>query len=142
METINIQSFEEYVNEIYSINEGNYSITYIVQEELQKLMRLGPSMYFKKDNNMFSKSDLKKSVENLPINKIEVTSNLLDHKLKGMGKWKKPSYGKYSTDFPIAIRYKREIYLLDGHHRLELAKQDGERYMEVAVKDVTEEYAD
>jgi hypothetical protein len=132
-----ILSYSDYINENYSINN-------IIEEEGRILFSVGSFNYFKDEHEMndpWATSHLKNSIEEVPIQKIKVSQRVSLDKLKKMGAYKKPSYSKYDTHHPVAIKYKRDIILLDGHHRLELAKKAGEKFIEIAIKDVTDKYS-
>lgn len=112
-------------------------IIYIVQEEGIKLSRWGNWNYFKNDpSNTDEESTIRDSVEDIDISKIISTETVSELRLEKKGEYIKPKYDEYSTGYPVAIRVKGSILLLDGHHRLELAKRAGESTIKVAIKDL------
>lgn len=126
-------TLEEYINEISS------GVSHIIEDEGRKLQRLGNTNYFKDDDDVdkpWAKSNLRDSIERVNVNDIETTERTSSSKLSRMGMYKIPEYGKYSTEYPIAIEIRNTLYLIDGHHRLELAKRAGEKYIEVAIKKI------
>jgi len=122
------------------IKESLYSDGYVIQEEGMLLDRVGNTNFFKENPyDPWAHSLLNVSLVELDPNDIEYNETPSESKLEKMGNYKEPDYNEYSTGFPIAISYKGRIILLDGHHRVELAKRAKKRIL-VAVKNVDDKY--
>lgn len=118
-----------------------YTDTYVIQEEGNKLARQGNTNFFKEDpTNPWGKSALRDSVQVIELSDIETTETPSEDRISKYGEYKKPEYNEYSTGFPIAIQYKGRIILLDGHHRVEMAKRAGEKDIQIAIKNVDNIY--
>lgn len=121
----------------WKIFESERSLLNIVQEEGRTLQQVGNTNYFK--NNMFEPwepSKLRDSIENVDVSSILTYETPSEDKLKRYGEYRLPEYSRLDTHYPIAIRYNNQIILLDGHHRLELAKRAGQKTILVGVKDI------
>ena len=117
---------------------NNVKLANAVFEESSKLQRWGNTNYFKEDpSDAWGKSSLRDSVREVNVNDIIPYETPAESRLKNMGKYKSPEYGEYDTGSPVAIRLNNKIILLDGHHRLELAKRAGKETIKVAIKDVS-----
>ena len=117
--------------------ESEQSLLNITQDESTKLMKCGNTNYFKKNiYDLFEPSKLKDSIENLDVDSIKTFETPSEEKLNRYGEYKIPEYRRLDSGYPVAIRYRNQIILLDGHHRLELAKRAGQKTIEVAVKDI------
>lgn len=116
----------------------DFPISTVIQNESETYNRYKGYNYFKEDpSDMFSPSSIRDSVEEVDPNDIIFTeTGQSKEKIAKMGKYKTPEYDRYSTGYPIAFRYKNKIYLLDGHHRVTLAKQDNVGKIKVAIKDI------
>jgi hypothetical protein len=120
---------------IYSVKPINQ----IIENESMLYNRYKGSNYFKKDpSDMFAPSTIKDSIEDINPDELIFTElGQSQEKLIKMGDYKIPEYNKYSTDYPIGFRYKNKIYLLDGHHRVSLAKRDNITSIKVAIKNIS-----
>jgi len=137
------ESNPELANAVYeAAGFKKTSESFIVQEEGQKLQRWGNTNYFKEDpSDAWVKSALRDSVQDIDIDNIITSETPIESRLEKMGEYESPEYGQYSTDFPIAIKLNEKTILLDGHHRVELAKRAGQKTIKVAVKDVNDKYS-
>jgi hypothetical protein len=116
---------------------------WIAQEEQQILQRIGNWNYFKKDpSDPWEPSFFSKSIKDVKISDIIYTETPSEDKLKKYGDYieKDTPKNEYDTKFPVAIEYQGKIYLLDGHHRVELAKRAGKTTIKIAIKNVTDKY--
>lgn len=121
----------------WRIFESEQNLLNIVQDEGRTLQQVGNSNYFK--DNMFdpwAPSKLRDSIENVDVFSVLTYETPSEEKLKKYGEYKLPEYDRYSTGYPIAIRYNNKIILLDGHHRLELAKRSGQKTIPIAIKNL------
>lgn len=116
---------------------------YVTAEEQQVLQRVGNWNYFKiNPGDPWEDSAFKESIQNIKVRDIIYLESPSDEKLNKLGSYvpKDKSNNDWDTNFPVGINYKGKIYLLDGHHRVELAKRAGEPTIKMAVKDVTGKY--
>lgn len=121
----------------WKLFEAEYSNLVISQEEGMILQRVGNTNYFKKNmSDPWEPSTLKQSIEDIEINSVITSETPSDKKLQKYGNYIEPIYNRFDTGYPIAIRYKGRIILLDGHHRLEMAKRAGFTHMKIAVKNI------
>lgn len=120
----------------------SYTPQWVTQEEQQVLQRVGNWNFFKKDpKDPWEPSFFSQSLEDINISDINLSEKPSEDKLKKYGNFvEKTAKDKFDTDFPVAIKYKGKVYLLDGHHRVELAKRAGRSNIKIAVKDVTDKY--
>lgn len=132
----------ELANTVYeALGFKDTSELFIIQEEGQKLQRWGNTNYFKEDpSDAWGKSSLRDSLQDVNVNDLITYEKPSEERLTKMGEYKSPEYNQYSTGFPIAIKLNNKIILLDGHHRLELAKRNGQKTIKIAVKDITDKY--
>ena len=109
---------------------------YIQQEEGMLLQRVGNWNYFKEKDpyDPWEPSKLNDSIRRVKLSDLIMSETPSESKLSRMGDYQQPEYTKYSTHWPVAIEYRGKLVLLDGHHRVELAKRAGEEYMDIAVK--------
>jgi hypothetical protein len=118
---------------------------YVTAEEQQLLQRVGNWNYFKTNpGNPWEDSKFRESVQNIKIKDIIYLESPSDEKLSKLGNYitKGKFNSDWDTDFPVGINYKGKIYLLDGHHRVELAKRAGKSTIKVAVKNINNKYED
>lgn len=123
------------------LKESIHNITYVQQSEGLLLSRVGNTNYFKENPyDPWEKSKLRDSIVSIDPNIIVYTEKPSEEKMNKMGRYEHPTYRQYDTHWPIAIQYRGKIILLDGHHRVELAKRSNIKSIDIAVKNVDNIY--
>ena len=127
---------------LIDILEESLSPQWVAAEEQQLLQRVGNWNFFK--NNPYDPwedSLFQKSLKDINISDIIYLETPNKDKLDKFGDFiEKIPKNEWDTNFPVAIEYKGKMYLLDGHHRVELAKRAGKTTTKIAVKNVTNKY--
>ena len=111
-----------------------------ILDQQQLLQRIGNWNFFKSDvSDHFEPSKFGESMEYVDIENIVSLETPQQSKLDTMGDYiERIPKDKWDTNFPIGIRYDDgKVYILDGHHRIELAKRAGKNTVRIAVKDMT-----
>ena len=114
--------------------EGENDIN-IAWDEQQKLLNKGPFNYFKKDpSNMFSPSLYSKSIKEVNLNDVKLIEPINNSRLDKIGIYEEPEYTNSSRNHPVLLNINGVNYLLDGHHRVTAAKNQGIKSLKFAVK--------
>ena len=112
---------------------------YVAAEEQQLLLRIGNWNYFKTNpGDPWEDSKFRESIKNIKLKDIIYLESPSDEKLSKLGNYipKDKFNSDWDTNFPVGIDYKGKIYLLDGHHRVELAKRAGKSTINMAIKNI------
>lgn len=110
-----------------------------ILDQQQLLQRVGNWNFFKSDvSDPMEPSKFSESMEYVNIENIVPLETPQQSKLDTMGDYtERTPKDKWDTNFPVGIRYNDEkVYILDGHHRIELAKRAGKTTVRIAVKDM------